>query len=119
MASRSIGLGVVGAGRMGAILARAIVRKVPEARLVGIADRDLTAARRLADELGVSERTVYRDIRDLVASGVPIAGEAGVGYALPRGFELPPLMFTREELEAVVLGMRMVQAWGYRPVGPA
>ena len=44
-------------------------------------------------------------------SGVPIRGEAGVGYALPRGFDLPPLMFSEEELEALVLGARMVQAW--------
>ncbi len=56
--------------------------------------RRVTTARRLAEELEVSERTVYRDIRDLMASGVPIDGEAGIGYALRRGFDLPPLMFT-------------------------
>jgi predicted DNA-binding transcriptional regulator YafY len=73
--------------------------------------RGVTTAAQLAEALEVSERTVYRDVRDLIASGVPILGEAGVGYALPRGFDLPPLMFTDEELEALVLGARMVQAW--------
>ena len=66
----------------------------------------------LARELGVSTRTVYRDVADLQRSGVPIRGEAGVGYRLDRGFELPPLCFTSEELEGLVLGARMVQAWG-------
>ena len=74
--------------------------------------RRLTTARQLAGELAVSERTVYRDVADLVVSGVPIRGEAGVGYALERGFELPPLMFTEDELEALVLGVRVVESWG-------
>jgi predicted DNA-binding transcriptional regulator YafY len=74
--------------------------------------RRLTTARQLADKLAVSERTVYRDIRDLTLSGVPIEGEAGVGYILHRGFDIPPLMFDRDEIEALVLGARMVQAWG-------
>ena len=65
----------------------------------------------LADELGVSLRTVYRDIRDLEGSGVPIRGEAGVGYRLDRGFELPPLTFSQAELEGLVLGARMVSTW--------
>ena len=60
----------------------------------------------------VSERTIYRDVRDLQLSGVPIEGEAGVGYVLRKGFDIPPLMFDREELEALVVGARMVQAWG-------
>jgi predicted DNA-binding transcriptional regulator YafY len=72
--------------------------------------RRLTRARDLALKLEVSERTVYRDVRDLMASGVPIEGEAGVGYRL-RNFDLPPLMFTQEEVEAVVLGARIVQSW--------
>ncbi|HYO16754.1 MAG TPA: YafY family protein [Thermoanaerobaculia bacterium] len=72
--------------------------------------RRLTTARHLAESLEISERTVYRDIRDLAASGVPIEGEAGVGYRL-RGFDLPPLMFNREEVEALVLGARIVQSW--------
>lgn len=72
--------------------------------------RRLTTARDLAEKLTVSERTIYRDVQDLVASGVPIEGEAGVGYRL-KGFDLPPLMFTREEVEALVLGARIVQSW--------
>lgn len=72
--------------------------------------RRLTTARHVAERLDVSERTVYRDVRDLVASGVPIEGEAGLGYRL-RGFDLPPLMFTHEEVEALVLGARIVQSW--------
>jgi predicted DNA-binding transcriptional regulator YafY len=73
--------------------------------------RKLTTAARLAEELEVSERTIYRDVADLVASGVPIAGEAGVGYALDKSFDLPPLMFDGDELEALVLGARVVEAW--------
>ena len=55
--------------------------------------RKLARAADLAESLEVSERTIYRDIRDLMASGVPIEGEAGVGYVLRDGFDLPPLMF--------------------------
>jgi predicted DNA-binding transcriptional regulator YafY len=72
----------------------------------------LVTARKLAEKLEVSERTVYRDIADLMASGVPIDGEAGVGYILRSGFELPPLMFSRDELAALTLGARFVKAWG-------
>ena len=68
-------------------------------------------AHELAEELEVSERTIYRDIQDLSLSGVPITGEAGQGYRLLRGFHLPPLMFNEEELEALLLGARMVRAW--------
>ncbi len=73
--------------------------------------RRVVTARHLADLLEVSERTVYRDVRDLQLSGVPIEGEAGVGYVLRRGSDVPPLMFTRDELEALVVGARMVEAW--------
>ncbi len=71
----------------------------------------MVTAHRLAGELEVSDRTVYRDIADLMASGVPIRGEAGVGYAIESGYDLPPLMFTVEEIEALVLGARMVESW--------
>jgi predicted DNA-binding transcriptional regulator YafY len=72
----------------------------------------LVTARTLAERLEVSERTIYRDVADLMASGVPIDGEAGVGYILRSGFDLPPLMFTRDELAALTLGARFVKAWG-------
>jgi len=72
----------------------------------------LVTARALAERLEVSERTIYRDVADLIGCGVPIDGEAGVGYILRAGFELPPLMFTRDELAALTLGARFVKAWG-------
>jgi predicted DNA-binding transcriptional regulator YafY len=64
----------------------------------------------IAEELEVSPRTIYRDIRDMMASGVPIDGEAGVGYILRPGFDLPPLMFKEQEIEALLLGARIVQS---------
>lgn len=72
----------------------------------------LVTAARLAERLEVSERTIYRDIADLQSTGVPIDGEAGVGYVMRGGFELPPLMFSRDEIVALVAGARMVRAWG-------
>jgi predicted DNA-binding transcriptional regulator YafY len=71
--------------------------------------RPVTAAQ-LAGEQGVSVRTLYRDIQTLIGLGAPIDGEAGVGYMLRPGFFMPPLMFSPEELEALVLGARWVQA---------
>ncbi len=68
-------------------------------------------ARDLSEALEVSERTIYRDVQDLIASGVPIEGEAGVGYVLRAGFDLPPLMFKEQEIEALVLGARIVESW--------
>ena len=73
--------------------------------------RSLTRARDLAERLEVSERTIYRDVRDLIACGVPIDGEAGVGYVLRGGFDLPPLMFDEQEIEALLLGARIVETW--------
>ncbi|HSG63636.1 MAG TPA: YafY family protein [Gammaproteobacteria bacterium] len=77
--------------------------------------RRLTTARWLADKLEVSTRTVYRDIADLIATGVPIEGEAGVGYVLRHKLDLPPLMFDRSELAAIELGLRFAAA----SAGPA
>ena len=74
--------------------------------------QSLVRARDLSAALEVSERTIYRDIQDLVTSGVPIEGEAGVGYVLKAGFDLPPLMFKEQEIEALVLGARIVAVLG-------
>jgi predicted DNA-binding transcriptional regulator YafY len=74
--------------------------------------RTVTTATNLAERLGVSERTVYRDIRDLILAGTPIDGEAGVGYRIRPGYDLPPLMFDRDEIQALVLGARMVRRFG-------
>jgi len=74
--------------------------------------RTALPARRLAETLGVSLRTVYRDVADLQLSGVPIEGEAGVGYVLRKGSDIPPLMFNADELEALVVGTRFVRSFG-------
>jgi predicted DNA-binding transcriptional regulator YafY len=76
-----------------------------------IRGRRLTTAAHLAQRLDVSERTVYRDVADLQHQGVPIEGEAGVGYRLGAGFDLPPLMFTHDEARALVASVRMAQVW--------
>ena len=73
--------------------------------------RRAVPARRLAELLDVSLRTVYRDVIDLRLSGMPIEGAAGVGYTLRKGSDVPPLMFTREELEALVVGVRLTDAF--------
>lgn len=79
----------------------------------------LVTARGLAERLEVSPRTIYRDIADLQGSGVPIEGEAGVGYVMAAGFDLPPLMFTRDEVTALVAGARLLQAFGGAEMGRA
>lgn len=71
--------------------------------------RQPITAERLAEEFSVSVRTLYRDVQTLIGLGAPIDGEAGVGYILRPGFFLPPLMFSPEELEALVLGARWVE----------
>ena len=76
-----------------------------------IRGRRLTTAAFLAERLEVSERTVYRDVADLQHQGVPIEGEAGVGYRLGAGFELPPLMFTQDEAKSLVASVRLAQTW--------
>ena len=76
-----------------------------------IRSRRLTTAAFLAERLEVSQRTVYRDVADLQHQSVPIEGEAGVGYRLGAGFELPPLMFSAGEARALVAATRLAQAW--------
>jgi predicted DNA-binding transcriptional regulator YafY len=73
----------------------------------------------LADELSISLRTLYRDIETLKAQGAHIDGEPGVGYILRPGFMLPPLMFSEDEIEALVLGGRWVAAQPDEPLGKA
>src|SRR5271167_1547395 len=70
--------------------------------------RGPTTAAALADELEVTPRTVYRDIATLQARRVPIEGAPGIGYVLRKGFDLPPLMFTIDEVEAIAVGARLV-----------
>jgi predicted DNA-binding transcriptional regulator YafY len=69
--------------------------------------RPVTAAA-LAEELEVSKRTVYRDVADLIGQRVPIEGEAGLGYLLATDYDMPPLMLTSDEIEAVMLGAQWV-----------
>ena len=76
-----------------------------------IRGRRLSTAEFLAKRLEVSERTIYRDVADLQHQGVPIEGEAGVGYRLGAGFDLPPLMFTQKEANALAASVRLAQAW--------
>jgi len=72
----------------------------------------LITAAQLAEKLEVTPRTIYRDVAHLIGSGVPIEGEAGVGYLMRDGYDLPPLMFTQEEIVALVSGARILQNWG-------
>ncbi len=74
--------------------------------------RTVMTARQLSEHLQVSERTIYRDVQSLSLSGVPVEGEAGVGYRLSHRYQMPPLMFDRHEVEALLLGARMVSSWG-------
>jgi predicted DNA-binding transcriptional regulator YafY len=74
--------------------------------------RHPVTAARLAQMFEVSERTIYRDVADLVTQGAPISGEAGFGYMLRPGLFLPPLMLTQDEVEAVILGLRYVDQRG-------
>lgn len=69
-------------------------------------------AKSLAEQLEVSERRIYRDIADLMASGVPVDGEAGVGYRLHRGYQVRPMMFDQDELQALIFGAQVAKRWG-------
>lgn len=77
-------------------------------QILRTASRPVTAAT-LADKLEVTVRTIYRDIAALQGSRVPIEGAAGLGYVLRRGFDLPPLMFTPEEVDAIAIGVRLLR----------
>ncbi|MBK0021561.1 YafY family transcriptional regulator [Ochrobactrum sp. S46] len=93
-------------------------------RLFSLLDRLRSAstpvsAEVLADMLEVSPRTIYRDMATLVAKGAPVRGEAGLGYQLEKGYFLPPLHFDADELEAIMLGVRLVMARGDGDLGAA
>ena len=80
-------------------------------QLLRRAEKPMTA-QALADALEVVPRTIYRDIAVLQGMRVPIEGEAGIGYVMRRGFDLPPLMFTAEEVEAIVVGLALLRRTG-------
>ena len=77
--------------------------------LVKLQSRPVVTAREIADQFGVSLRTVYRDIRSLEESGIPVGGEAGLGYSLVDGFKLPPLMFTIDEALSFLVAEKLVR----------
>ncbi|AWB67195.1 DNA-binding transcriptional regulator [Saccharobesus litoralis] len=81
--------------------------------------RTVITAQQLADILEVSERTIYRDIQAMSLSGIPIESEAGIGYRLKPDFTVPPLMFTEEEIEALLLGTRMVENLSHKAMAQA
>ncbi len=80
-------------------------------------NKRLVTAKTLAERLEVSERTIYRDIQNLSLSGVPVEGEAGVGYRLRHAIDIPPIMFTSDEIEALVIGARMAKTWAGTELG--
>ncbi|MCF6322678.1 MAG: YafY family transcriptional regulator [Rhizobiaceae bacterium] len=73
--------------------------------------RRAVTAKHIAEEFQICTRTVYRDIQDLMNSGAPINGEAGVGYIIDKKYYLPPITFDADELEAIGLGISMVRQW--------
>ena len=85
--------------------------------LIHLQSGRVVKAQDLAERFGVSLRTVYRDIRSLEASGVPITGEAGVGYSLLEGYRLPPVMFTREEAGSFVAAEKLMQKFSDKTLG--
>ena len=83
------------------------------------ARRQPVSAESLAEELGVSLRTIYRDMVTLQSMGAPVRGEGGIGYQIEKGYFLPPLHFDADELEAIIIGMRLVAARGDKPLADA
>ncbi len=79
------------------------------ATLLLLQSRSVVRAKDIADHFGISTRTVYRDINALCEAGVPIAAEAGEGYSIVAGYHLPPVMFTREEVSALLVGVKFVE----------
>ena len=87
------------------------------AMLIHLQSRRVVKAQELADRFQVSLRTVYRDIRSLELSGVPITGEAGIGYSLVEGYRLPPVMFTPEEAGSFVAAEKLMQRFSDKMLG--
>lgn len=85
--------------------------------LIQLQSKRIVKAHELADRFEVSLRTIYRDIRSLEASGVPIASEAGVGYSIMEGYRLPPVMFTREEAGSFVAAEKLMQNFTDKSLG--
>lgn len=85
--------------------------------LIQLQSKRIVKAQELADRFEVSLRTIYRDIRTLEASGVPIASEAGVGYSIMEGYRLPPVMFTREEAGSFVAAEKLMQQFMDKSLG--
>jgi len=85
--------------------------------LIQLQSKRIVKAQELADRFDVSLRTVYRDIRTLEASGVPIVSEAGVGYTIMEGYRLPPVMFTREEAGSFVAAEKLMQKFTDKSLG--
>jgi len=85
--------------------------------LIQLQSKKIVKAQELADRFEVSLRTIYRDIRTLEASGVPIYGEAGIGYSLVDGYRLPPVMFTREEASSFIAAEKLMQKFIDKELG--
>lgn len=85
--------------------------------LIQLQSKRIVKAHELADRFQVSLRTIYRDIRTLESSGVPIVSEAGVGYSIMEGYRLPPIMFTREEAGSFVAAEKLMQKFTDRSLG--
>lgn len=85
--------------------------------LIQLQSKKIVKAQELADRFQVSLRTIYRDIRTLESSGVPIASEAGVGYSIMDGYRLPPIMFTREEAGSFVAAEKLMQKFTDKTLG--
>jgi predicted DNA-binding transcriptional regulator YafY len=85
--------------------------------LIQLQSKRIVKAQELADRFDVSLRTIYRDIRSLEASGVPIYSEAGIGYSLVDGYRLPPVMFTREEASSFIASEKLMQTFIDKELG--
>ena len=77
--------------------------------LIHLQSRRVVKAQEIAERFGISLRTVYRDIRTLEAAGIPLLGEAGVGYSIMEGYRLPPVMFTKEEATAFLTAEKLIE----------